>query len=186
MTRERTGTAERRAAQVRQMRAEMDARLQHKRERALPSWLANRRNRRAVALLPLLPLACGLYAGTRPDDILRSTLLALVALGSVAGILLLRRATRLLDAVPDRLLDEREIGERNDAYRRAHALLVGLLALLTALAVADGTVLKLTGSPLIPGDGWLPVTMTAMLVGGMIPAAVVAWRWTEPSDEPEY
>ena len=185
MITEQDRPADVRAEQLRRMLAEKDARMQQLRHRTLPAWLARRGNRRAVALLPVVPLACGIYAGTLPDTVLRSALMASVAAVCVIGILLLRRVTRLLDAVPDRLLDEREIDERNRAYRRAHALVVGLLGLLAVLAVTDGTWRKVTGTALMSGDGWLPVTMTAMLVAGMIPAAVVAWRWEEPADDPD-
>lgn len=178
-----TTTADRRTEQLSRLTAEKDARLRRHRDRPLPPWLTSRGNRRAVAMLPLVPLACGLVAGTRPDSVLRSTLLAAVALSSVAGILVLRWVTRLLDAVPDRLLDEREIGERDRAYRRAHGLVVGLIGLLMVLAVADGVLSKVTGSPLIPGDGWIAVTISTMLVATMVPAAVLAWRWTDaPAD----
>ena len=38
-------------------------------------------------------------------------------------------------------------------------------------------------APLIPGDGWIAVTISTMLVATMVPAAVLAWRWTDaPAD----
>ena len=172
-----------RTAQTSRLLAEKDAQVQHYRQRPLPTWLADRRNRRAMALLPILPLLGGLFAGTLPDTLLRSALMTAVAVLSVASILLLRRSTRLLDAVPDRLLDEREIGERNVAYRRAHNLVFSLLGLVALMAIADGVVRKATDSPLIEGDGWISVTLTVMLVSYMIPAAVLAWRHTESGDD---
>lgn len=172
--------SDRRDLRAGELRAEMDARLVASRQRPLPAWLASRGNRRAVALLPLLPLAAGLFAGTLEDSILRSALLAAVAALLVAAILLLRWATRLLDAVPDRLLDEREIGQRDAAYKAAHPVVVALLTLLVLVGIADGTAMKLTGLPLVPGDGWLPITLTAMLVSTTVPAAVLAWRWVDP------
>lgn len=182
MSTEHSTTAERRAAQMSRLIAEKEDRVRSQRERPLPAWLARRRTRRAIALSPLLPLAGGLYAGTLPDSISRSTLMAVVGAFSVTGILLLRRGTRLLDAAPDHLLDEREIAERNAAYRLTHRFTVALLGLLALLAIADGTVRKATGTALIDGDGWIPITLTAMLVGAMIPAAVLAWRHTETED----
>jgi hypothetical protein len=138
-----------------------------------------------MALLPVLPLVGGLYAGTMPDTLVRTGLMTAVVTVSVVGGLLLRPATRMLDVVPDRLLDEREVGERDNAYRRAHGLVVGLMVLLAMMAVADGTTRKVTGSPLVEGDGWIAITLTAMLVSTMMPAAVLAWRCEEPLDDAE-
>lgn len=163
---------------------DLDFRLQAQRLAPLPGWLTGRARRRAVACLPPLALlTCGLLAATRPDDTVHTVLLGATAVLAVAGILLLRRASRLLDAVPDRLLDEREIGERNTAHRHAHGLTIGLLALLSLLAIADASLTRATGDRLIPGDNWIQVLVTATLVACMLPAAVIAWRWTE-LDEP--
>jgi hypothetical protein len=157
-----------------------------------------RRNRRTLAVFPVLPLAVGFYAGTLPDSMLRSALMTTVAALSIVGILLLRTGTRLLDSVPDRSLDEREISEREIsereisereiserdiserelAHRMSHGLVVTLISLLAAMAVADGVVRKTTAASLVDGDGWISITITAVLVGVMIPAAVLAWRHT--------
>jgi hypothetical protein len=164
---------------------------------------AGRRNRRTLAVFPVLPLAVGFYAGTLPDSMLRSALMTTVAALSIVGILLLRTGTRLLDSVPDRSLDEREISEREIsereisereisereisereiserelAHRMSHGLVVTLISLLAAMAVADGVVRKTTAASLVDGDGWISITITAVLVGVMIPAAVLAWRHT--------
>jgi hypothetical protein len=177
--------ADERAARLSRMLAEKDARIRQHRERPLPAWLASRRSRRALALAPILPLAVGFYAGTLPDTILRSSLMAAVAVLSVALILLLRIGTRLLDSAPDRLLDEREISERNLAYRLAHGLVVALFSLLALMAIADGVVRKTADAALVDGDGWISITITAMLAGAMIPAAVLAWRHNEPHGDIE-
>lgn len=164
-------------------RDQADARLAAERLRPLPAWLTSRGQRRAVALLPTLPLVCGLVAGVLPDGGTQTTLIALTATVSVLTILLLRRTTRLLDAVPDRFLDEREIDERNDAYRRAYQLVGMLLFLLAALAVADGTLTRTSGPELVPGDGWVRILVTSALVATMVPAAVAAWRWVDETDD---
>jgi hypothetical protein len=177
--------ADNRAAPLSRLLAEKDARIRQHRDRPLPTWLASRRSRRALALIPVLPLAVGFFAGTLPDSVLRSALMAAVAVLSVAGILLLRTSTRLLDSAPDRLLDEREISERNLAYRLSHGLVVGLFGLLALMAIADGLARKIGSAALIDGDGWISITVTAVLVGAMIPAAVLAWRHTEPLGDPE-
>jgi len=180
---EQKTAAEQRAAQLSELLAQKDARMQHLRQRPLPTWLASRRNRRAMALLPAVPLIGGMYAGTMPDSMARATLMVVVVAVICGGGLLLRRVSRLLDVAPDRLLDEREAGERDDAYRRAHNLVVGLLALLALMAIADGTMRKVADSPLVDGDGWISITVTAVLVGTMMPAAVLAWRRSDPLDD---
>ncbi|MDI6100217.1 hypothetical protein QLQ12_16555 [Actinoplanes sp. NEAU-A12] len=172
------------AERVLELRTEMDARIQAQRHAPLPRWLAHRSTRRAIAAgPPLTVLACGLLTATRPDDAVGTALLGATAALALASLLLLRRASRLLDTAPDRLLDEREIGERNAAHRRAHALTIGLFALLMIVAVADALMTRSGGAALIPGDNWIQVMVTAMLVAGMIPAAVMAWRWTDLTDE---
>ncbi|MEU4693990.1 hypothetical protein [Actinoplanes sp. NPDC023714] len=170
-----------------ELRAEMDARIQQQREAPLPGWLASRPRRRLLAVVPpVAVLACGIVTATRPDDTLGTVLLALTAVLAAAGILTLRRASRLLDAVPDRLLDEREIGERNAAHRVAHGVTVGLFAVLFLLAVADGLAGRSSGSELIPGDNWIQVMVTGMLVATMIPAAVITWRRPDPIGPEDY
>jgi drug/metabolite transporter (DMT)-like permease len=171
-------------ARAQELRAEMDARLQDQRNAPLPGWLAGRTRRRVLAVLPpAVVLACGLAAAARPDDTAGILLMLLTAVLAVAAILLLRRASRLLDAVPDRLLDEREIGERNAAHRTAHGVTVILFGLLAVVAIVDGLVTRSTGDRLIPGDNWIQVLITGMLVATMIPAAVITWRWSDLSDE---
>jgi hypothetical protein len=124
-------------------------------------------HRRAVALFPILPLATGFFAGTLPDSIVRSALMAAVAVLAVAGFLLLRTGARPLDARGG-----------SEVHRRSHGLVVALIGLLAAMAVADGLVRKVTGVPLVDGDGWISITVTAVLVGALIPAAVQTWRRT--------
>ncbi|GAA4953729.1 hypothetical protein [Actinoplanes utahensis] len=171
------------AEQVHALRTEMDARIRAQREAPLPGWLAGRTARRIVAVVPpTAVLTCGLLTATRPDDTIGTVLLAVTAVLAVGALLLLRKAVRLLDSVPDRLLGEREISERNAAHRRAHGLTIGLFTLLTLVAIADGVMGRSGGTPLIPGDNWIQVLVTATLVAGMIPAAVMAWGRTERSE----
>ncbi|MBG0567325.1 hypothetical protein [Actinoplanes aureus] len=176
-------STENRAARMSRLVADKDARVQDHRQRPLPAWLAGRGTRRAIAVLPVLPLAGGLVAGTMADSLARTTVMVVVVTLCVGLLLLLRQASRMLDAVPDRMLDEREVGERDNAHRRAHALTVGLLTVLVLVAIADGVMRKTGGSSLIDGDGWINVTLTAMLVGAMMPAAVLTWRGSEPLDD---
>ena len=179
MSTERPTTAERRA----ELRAQTDAHLAELRERPLPGWLASRRNRRALALLPAVTLACGLVAATSGDGPLLLVALPAVSLSAVVAILLLRRATRLLDSAPDRLLDEREVGVRDDAHRRAHHLVLGLLTGGWLLALADRVVERDGGAELVTGDGWIFLFITLLLVVSALPAAVLAWRYEEVGDE---
>ena len=150
------------AERVLEPRTDMDART------PLPRWLAGRSSRRAVASVPPLALlACGLLTATRPDDTLGTVLLGVTAVLAVAGILLLRRASALLGA-----------GGRDVAHRQAHGLTIGLLTLVTLVAIADGLLSRSSGTALIPGDNWIQVLVTTTLVAGMIPAAVLVWRRT--------
>jgi hypothetical protein len=80
--------------------------------------------------------------------------------------------------ISEREISERDISERELAHRMSHGLVVTLISLLAAMAVADGVVRKTTAASLVDGDGWISITITAVLVGVMIPAAVLAWRHT--------
>src|SRR5690349_17620263 len=123
-------TAANRAERVRRRRAEMESVLDTQRQRPLPAWLSSRRSRRALAMLPIPLLMCGLIAGTLRHQVGQGVVILALVWASAALMVLLRRATRLLDAMPDRLLDEREICERNDASRHAYRLVTALLLLL--------------------------------------------------------
>ncbi|MEV4281122.1 hypothetical protein [Actinoplanes xinjiangensis] len=181
---EKTSTAERIAERLLDAEVQQETRIQAQRHADLPKWLARRSYRRAVASVPPTALlTCGLLTATRPDDAVGTGLLGATAVLGITSLLLLRQASRLLDEVPDRFLDEREIGERNAAHRRAHALTLALFILITLIAIIDSIMIGNSGTPLIPGDNWIQVLMTATLVAGMIPAAVIAWRWTDLADE---
>ena len=183
MSEQTSGTAERLVERLLAAEAEQETRIRAQRHADLPAWLARRSYRRAIAAVPPAALlACGLVTATRPDDAVGTALLGATGALGVASLLLLRQASRRLAEVPDRFLDEREIGERNAAHRSAHGLTLGLFALLTLIAIADGVMTRNAGTPLIPGDNWIQVLVTATLVAGMISAAVIAWRWTDLAD----
>jgi hypothetical protein len=164
------------------LRARVDAALQEHRARRVPGWLTRRRNRRALAVLPLAVLVLGVTAGVVPDGVPRAVLELSTVLAGL-GTTPLRRVTRLLDAMPDRLLDEREIAERNDAARRAYQLATGVVAALFLTAAVSDLLQHLAGSPLITAGGWVPVMVGALLTVTMIPSAVGAWRWEDDSPE---
>ena len=179
-----SSTAERLAGRLLDAEARQKTRIQAQRHADLPKWLARRSYRRAIASVPPTALlACGLLTATRPDDAVGTALLGATGVLGITSLLLLRQASRLLAEAPDQFLDEREIGERNAAHRRAHGLTLGLLVLLTLIAITDGVMTRNTGTPLIPGDNWIQVLVTATLVASMIPAAVIAWQWTDLADE---
>jgi hypothetical protein len=163
------------------LRARADAALEQRRARPVPAWLTSRRNRRALALVPLAVLMVGIGAGVAPDGVLRAALeFSAIALG-LAGTQL-RRVTRLLDAMPDRLLDEREIAERNDASRRAYHLATGTAGVLFLAAAASDVVFRVTGSALISAGGWVPALLGGFLAVTIIPSAVAAWRWKDVAE----
>lgn len=111
-------------------------------------------------------------------------LFLLMTLSGAAGIMLLRRVTQLLDAAPPGLLDEREIPQRDQAYRRAHWLTLALVGVLWLLAVVDVFMTGDSGTPVLSGVGWVFLTLTAGVTVSMLPAAVLAWSWDAPPENP--
>ncbi|MFB2581363.1 hypothetical protein ACEXQD_08930 [Herbiconiux sp. P15] len=168
------------------LRDQMEARIQQQRLRPLPSWLAGRGRRRLLALAPAVTLALGVLAATLDGSSAGVGLLLLVlaALTGAAGTVLLRRASQMLDTAPSGLLDEREVAQRNEAYRRGHRLALVVVGVLWLLAVIDGFGLAGSPTPLLSGTGWVYVTLAALLAISMLPAAALTWAWTAPLDDP--
>lgn len=162
------------------LRAEMEARVQQQRQRPMPSWLASHRRRRGLAMVPAATFALGVLAATLGDSGVGLVLMLLVTLCGAAGTLLLRRATQMLDAAPPGLLDEREITQRNQAYRRGHWLTLALVGVMWLLAAIDGFVVAGDTAPVLSGVGWVYLTLTALLTTSMLPAAALAWAWDMP------
>lgn len=174
----RPTTAQRRA----ELRAAAQAHMQEQRQRPLPGWLAAPGRRRALALVPAVIFAVGVVAAVLADT-LGLLLMVLVAALGMAGVLVLRRATQMLDTAPDVLLDEREIGQRNRGYRDAFNLTLALLFVLWVLAVADGFVAKTGAIGLFDGDGWIYLTLASFFTIFTLPAAALTWRWQAPLDD---
>lgn len=180
MNTSRPSTAQRSA----ELRAATHARLQQQRQRPLPGWLAARGRRRVLALSPALVFAVGLAAAVLADTLGLLLMMVVAALG-IAGVLLLRRATQMLDVAPEGLLDEREISQRDRAYRDAFHLTLALAFALWMLAVADGFVTKAASTGLFDGDGWINLTLASFFTVFMLPAAALTWRWQAPLEDPE-
>ena len=156
------------------------ARLQEERQQPLPAWLATRTARRALALLPAATFAVGVLAATVGGGF--ALISALTGLCAYA-LAVLRRATRMLDNVPEDLLDEREISDRDHAYRRGFNLTLSLLGALALLAVLDNVLAQETGVQLLENSGWPVLVGATFLTASMLPAAALAWTWRDPMDE---
>jgi len=176
---EQSSSEQRRAA----LRAEMEARVQQQRQQPLPAWLAARGNRRALALVPAATFTVGVVAAAVDGETLGVLVMTVAAALGVGGILLLRRTTRMLDSAPDRLLDEREISERDRAYRRGFHLTLALLGVLMVLAVVDAFLTKTSTVRLFGGDGWIHLVLASFFTVSMLPAAALAWHWQAPADD---
>ncbi|WP_432537287.1 hypothetical protein [Kineococcus arenarius] len=172
-------SAQRRA----RLRAEMEARVQEQRRQPLPTWLATRTARRALALLPAATFALGVAAAVAGGGALTALLVGVTSVLGATGIVQLRRATRMLDNAPEGLLDEREISDRDHAYRRGFRLTLVLLGALVALAVLNGFLAQETDLELVGGVGWMALLFASSLTAGMLPAAALAWHWRAPADE---
>ncbi|GAA2079637.1 hypothetical protein [Actinomadura alba] len=152
-----------------------DARVQ-RRARPVPRWLARRANRRALALIAAAPFACGVTSAFMTPEALATSLVQLAgAVGLLAGLLLLRRVTKELTEIPDADLDERELGERNEALRIAYLALVGCLVLVGLIAITDGPVLDMAD--------WKPLFFGTFGTAVLLPSAAAAWKWRDLDDE---
>lgn len=171
-----------RAQRSADMRAAAQAYMQRQRQRPLPGWLAVPGRRRALALVPAVIFTVGVVAALIADT-LGLLLMMLVAVLGMAGILVLRRATQMLDAAPEGLLDEREISQRDRGYRDAFHLTLALLFVLWLLAIADGFVAKIGVTGLFDGDGWIYLILASFFTVSTLPAAALTWRWQAPQDD---
>jgi hypothetical protein len=147
-----------------------------RRTRALPRWLASSTNRRALALLAAAPFAAGaVSAYLAPDSAVTAVVQATGAAGLMAGLLLLRRATRELTEISGAELDERELQERDQALGAAYVTLLVCLSVVVLLAVADG--------PLLDTTSWEPLIFGTLGTAVLLPSAAAAWKWRELDEE---
>ncbi|WP_432484099.1 hypothetical protein [Kineococcus esterisolvens] len=167
------------------LRAATQARLQEQRQQPLPAWLATRTARRALALLPMATFALGVLAATAGGGFNTAVLSAATSLLASYAIVALRRATRMLDNAPESLLDEREISDRDHAYRRGFRLTLLLLGALTVLTVLNSFLAQEAGVQLFESVGWMALIFASLLTATMLPAAALAWNWREPALEPD-
>ncbi|MFC7402418.1 hypothetical protein [Citricoccus sp. GCM10030269] len=166
------------------LRAAAQAHMQQQRQRPLPGWLAVPGRRRALALAPAVIFIIGVIAAILADT-LGLLLMMVVAVLGIAGVLVLRRATQMLDTAPEDLLDEREISQRDRGYRDAFHLTLALLFVMWVLAVADGFIAKVGNTGLFDGDGWIFLTLASFFAIFMLPAASLTWRWPAHPDDQE-
>jgi len=173
------GNGERRA----QRRVEAEARVREQRRQPLPPWLATRTARRALALLPVATFALGVVAATAGGGFTTAVIGGATSLLGSYGTAALRRATRMLDNAPQDLLDEREISDRDHAYRRGYRLTLLLLGALILLAVLNSFLAEEEGLQFIGSVGWMVLIFASFFTAAMLPAAASAWHWRDPVDE---
>jgi hypothetical protein len=146
-----------------------------RRSQPVPRWLAHRASRGALAALPAVPFACGVAGALLSDSVADDLVQLAGAVSLIAGLLLLRRATRELTEIPDAELDERELEDRNEALRTAYFAIVIVLGIAFLIAVADGPVLDVAD--------WKPLIFGTLATAVLLPSAVAAWRWRDLDDE---
>ena len=166
-----------------ELRLERDRRLEAWRNQPVAAWLHQSAARRALAFAPAITIVLGIAAAVTSQETLGLVLLGLALVIGAAGTVLLRRASSLLDSAPPGMLDEREVAERNRAYRRAFQLALGIVGLLWLLAVIDGFLP--VPNRVLDGFAWVFLTLTAFVSMSMIPAAALLWnaRFTPNEDE---
>ncbi|MGH3387514.1 MAG: hypothetical protein ACRDOO_01385 [Actinomadura sp.] len=144
--------------------------------RPVPRRLASSTSRRALALLAAAPFAAGaVSAYMAPDSAGTALVQATGAAGLLAGLFLLRRATRELTETSGADLDERELQERDRALGAAYVTLLVCLAIVVLLAIADG--------PLLDIASWEPLAFGTLGTAALLPSAAAAWKWPELDEE---
>ncbi|XVQ08334.1 hypothetical protein ACQP1W_38110 [Spirillospora sp. CA-255316] len=171
----RDAAPEERRALLDGVRDDKEERRRVRRARPVPRWLARPGARRALAAIAVVPFACGMVtAYLAPESLPAVAAQAAGVAGLVAGLVLLRRATRLLTEVPDADLDERELGERDRALGTAYAALACCVGVVVLAAIADG--------PLLDARAWEPMVIGTLFTALLLPSAAAAWRWHELDD----
>lgn len=135
--------------------------------------LLRRRTRRlfVVAMLPIWALV--IASGATGISLVPGFVLS-------AGVyLLIRQASRLVTDLPDRYLDERQLGIRNESFTIAYKILAGTLAV--AVAATVGWIYGVeAGQPFSLPDlsAGLRLAVLWVLLWAMqsLPAAVLLWR----------
>lgn len=166
------GPEERRELLKNAQREARDRRL----ARPAPRWMATRATRRALAVVAAVPFACGVAGAYLPADSLATYLAKSIGgIAVLAGLLLLRRATKELSEIPDPELDERELADRNQALKVAYVALAIFLGTAVLLAIADGLVLDAVD--------WKPLLFGTFGSAVLLPAAAMAWDWRELDED---
>ncbi|GLY64881.1 hypothetical protein [Amycolatopsis taiwanensis] len=144
--------------------------------RPLPRWMATRTSRRTLAGLAAIPFACGAASAYLPAESPVTYGVQMVgAIAVLAGLGLLRRATKELSEIPDSDLDERELDDRNQALKGAYVALLILLGTAVVLTIADGLVLSTVD--------WKPLVFGTFGSAVLLPSAAIAWDYRELDDE---
>ncbi|MFM8943827.1 MAG: hypothetical protein ACKOI0_00960 [Actinomycetota bacterium] len=137
------------------------------------SWLMPRRARRLLVVAMVATWGLVVAAGLTPAP------LAPAFVFSAGASFLVRQASRQLTDLPDRYLDERQIGIRNESFTIAYKVLAGALAIVVAgtvgwlSAVDAGREIAL---PDLTVDARLAALWVFLWGVQSLPAAVLLWR----------
>lgn len=145
--------------------------LNLKLERYTPKWAFKQRARRSLVIaFHAVFLVLGLL--TSSDSNLKLMAIPVFGLLMVCIVWLIG-ATRARSDLPDNMLDEREIADRNVVYLNAFRNLMGIVALLYIAT----TILEIFGIT-IPAMQPRDILMVLFVVGLFLPTCVMAW--TQP------
>lgn len=152
--------------------------LNLKLERYTPKWAFKQRARRNLviafyAMLFLLRILISSNSNLKPIA-LPLLVLAMVCLVWLVG------ATRARADMPDNLLDEREIADRNVVYLNAFRNLMGIVAVLY-ITTAIFEIIGIAIPAVQPRD----LLMGLFVVGLFMPTCVMAWTQPDPISELE-
>jgi hypothetical protein len=158
----------------------------------LPGWYATRRRRRMLAAAGMFAVglvwvdAAVSWSIGPSDDATRISLILLAVMFVIymPTVTLLNIATRGVNELAERQLDERQAGERLRAIALAHRIMLGILVVLVAVALAAGLARGGPGSS-VPTTTVVQLSIALMLTHLVLPLIVVAWRLPDlpPDDE---
>lgn len=142
-------------------------------------WLMPQRARRLLVVGMVVTWAVVIAAGVTPAPLVPGFVL------SAAAYVLVRQASRALTDLPERYLDERQLGIRNEAFTTAYKILAGVLAMGIAgtlawmYGVEAGRGFSLSD---LPFDLRLSALWVFVWAVQSLPAAVLLWREPDPMD----
>ncbi|MEV6862142.1 hypothetical protein AB0M44_14235 [Streptosporangium subroseum] len=158
----------------------------------LPGWYATRGRRRMLAAAGMVAVglmwvdAAVSWSIGPSDNATRISLILLAVMFVIymPTVTLLNIATRGVNELAERQLDERQTGERLRAIALAHRIMLGILVVLVAVALAAGLARGGPGSS-VPTTMVVQLSIALMLTHFVLPLIIAAWRLPDlpPDDE---